>query len=113
MNRFSAMTALAILSLPAWVQADDSILPDVPDGVQAISLLGEELKAGDASERLLDNLAVARADYEKDPDDADNIIWLGRRLSFGLIDGAWPWYTSSIRSARPHNQPALCSANRM
>jgi len=82
MNRFSAMTALAILSLPAWVQADDSILPDVPDGVQAISLLGEELKAGDASKRLLDNLAVARADYEKDPDDADNIIWLGRRLGY-------------------------------
>lgn len=82
MNRFSAMTALAILSLPAWVQADDSILPDVPDGVQAISLLGEELKAGDASERLLDNLAAARADYEKDPDDADNIIWLGRRLGY-------------------------------
>jgi tetratricopeptide (TPR) repeat protein len=82
MNRFSAMTALAILSLPAWVQADDSILPEVPDGVQAISLLGEELKAGDASERLLDNLAAARAEYDEDPDDADNIIWLGRRLGY-------------------------------
>jgi tetratricopeptide (TPR) repeat protein len=82
MNRLSAMTALAILSLPAWVQADDSILPEVPDGVQAISLLGEELKAGDASERLLDNLAAARAEYDEDPDDADNIIWLGRRLGY-------------------------------
>ena len=82
MNRISAITILAVFSLPAWAQADDSILPDVPDGVQAISLLGEELKAGDASERLLDNLAVARADYEKDPDDADNIIWLGRRLGY-------------------------------
>jgi tetratricopeptide (TPR) repeat protein len=82
MNRFSAMTALAVLSLPAWAQADDSILPEVPDGVQAISLLGEELKAGDASEPLLDNLAAARTEYEKDPDDADNIIWLGRRLGY-------------------------------
>ena len=82
MNRFSAMTTLAILSLPAWAQADDSILPEVPDGVQAISLLGEELKAGDASEPLLDNLAAARTEYEKDPDDADNIIWLGRRLGY-------------------------------
>lgn len=82
MNRFSAMTALAVLSLPAWAQADDSILPEVPDGVQAISLLGEELKAGDASEPLLRNLAAARTEYEKDPDDADNIIWLGRRLGY-------------------------------
>ena len=82
MNRFSAMTALAVLSLPAWAQADDSILPEVPDGVQAISLLGEELKAGDASEPLLDNLAAARTEYEKDPDDADNIICLGRRLGY-------------------------------
>ena len=82
MNRFSAMTALAVLSLPAWAQAEDSILPEVPDGVQAISLLGEELKAGDASEPLLRNLAAARTEYEKDPDDADNIIWLGRRLGY-------------------------------
>jgi len=82
MNRISAITILAVFSLPAWTQADESILPEVPDGVQAISLLGEELKPGQASQGLLDNLAAARADYEKDPDDADNIIWLGRRLGY-------------------------------
>ena len=58
------------------------ILPAVPAGVQAISLLGEELVAGEAPQRLLDDLAAARAAYEADPGDADNIIWLGRRLGY-------------------------------
>jgi len=30
----------------------------------------------------LDNLAAARAEYEFDPGNADNIIWLGRRLGY-------------------------------
>jgi len=59
-----------------------AVLPDVPDGVQAISLLGEALRPGEASTELLDNLAAARADYEADPDDADNIIWYGRRIAY-------------------------------
>lgn len=62
--------------------AGGDILPQVPDGVQAISLLGEELVAAAPSQALLDDLAQARADYEANPNDADNIIWLGRRLGY-------------------------------
>ena len=58
------------------------ILPDVPEGVQAISLLGEELRAGEPSEAVLENLEKARADYVRMPNDADTIIWYGRRVGY-------------------------------
>ena len=66
----------------ATQQAQTAVLPEVPDGVQAISMLGEELRSGEPSQRLIENLSAARADYEADPDDADNIIWLGRRIAY-------------------------------
>jgi tetratricopeptide (TPR) repeat protein len=84
MIRIAAISS-AILFLTSSVviaQMNSSILPDVPEGVQAMSLLGEELKAGTPSETVLENLATAKAEYESDPDDADNIIWLGRRLAY-------------------------------
>ena len=58
------------------------ILPDVPDGVQAISLLGEELRASQPGETVLENLAAAKAEYETSPNDADAIIWYGRRRGY-------------------------------
>ena len=68
---------------PTPVARSAAILPDVPEGVQAISLLGEELRApSDVPQAVLDNLAKARADYDADPEDADNIIWLGRRIGY-------------------------------
>ncbi len=86
---------LAILLLSACSASDDAppvsvaatsmtsaILPDVPDGVQAISLLGEELKASPASEAVLENLATAKAEYENNPFDADAIVWYGRRIGY-------------------------------
>lgn len=60
----------------------EDILPDLPDGVQAMSLLGEELRAGEAPQAVMDNLALARADYDAEPNNADNIIWLGRRIGY-------------------------------
>lgn len=65
------------------------ILPDVPDGVQAISLLGEELRASQASEAALENLTAAKAEYDLDQNDADAIVWYGRRIG----------YTQDYRSA--------------
>ena len=70
------------LTLFSWTASAQSVLPNVPDGVQAISLLGEELRSGEPGERVLENLAAARAEYESNPDDADNIIWLGRRIAY-------------------------------
>lgn len=67
---------------PPSGSAAQDILPAVPDGVQAISLLGEELVAAPAREQLIKNLASAEADYRAAPDDADTIIWLGRRVAY-------------------------------
>jgi tetratricopeptide (TPR) repeat protein len=53
---------------------------------EAISLLGEPLSAPalapDTRARLEADLAAAGATYERDPGDADAIIWLGRRLAY-------------------------------
>jgi tetratricopeptide (TPR) repeat protein len=59
-----------------------SILPNVPDGVQAISLLGEELRASQAGAAVLENLATAKAEYASNPNDADAIVWYGRRIGY-------------------------------
>jgi tetratricopeptide (TPR) repeat protein len=82
MTRIASILTIGILSTTAFAQSESSILPDVPEGVQAISLLGEMLESGEPNERVVENLASARADYENDPDNADNIIWLGRRIAY-------------------------------
>ncbi len=59
-----------------------NILPDVPEGAQAVSLLGKTLVSGAPSQKILDNLATAKANYDADPMDAQNIIWYGRRTAY-------------------------------
>jgi tetratricopeptide (TPR) repeat protein len=58
----------------------------VAPGVEAISLLGKELVAPplppDVRKEREEQLAAARRDYEKNPNDADAIIWLGRRTAY-------------------------------
>jgi len=53
---------------------------------EATSLLGKPLYATPVSAesrvRLEENLERARAEYEKNPTDADAIIWLGRRTAY-------------------------------
>ncbi len=58
------------------------LLPDVPEGAQAVSLFGKSLTMPAPSQKLLDNLAAAKAKYDVDPDNADNIIWYGRRVAY-------------------------------
>jgi tetratricopeptide (TPR) repeat protein len=89
---------LLLVSAGVLAQGNAAVLPDVPDGVQAISLLGEALRSAPPGERVLENLAAARADYERDPDDADNIIWLGRRIAYtGDYRGAIEVFSEGIR----------------
>jgi len=58
----------------------------LPAGVEAMSLLGQPLSSppvpAAARDRLESNLAAARAAYEHTPEDADSIIWLGRRIAY-------------------------------
>jgi dipeptidyl aminopeptidase/acylaminoacyl peptidase len=53
---------------------------------EAVSLLGRPLvpppPSPEERQRLEDDLAKATAEFIKDPDDADRIIWLGRRLGY-------------------------------
>lgn len=60
--------------------------PELSDTYQAVSALGDTMYAptlDDEIEREFNaNLDKAKADYEMDPTDADNIIWYGRRLAY-------------------------------
>ena len=73
----------------------------LPAGAQAISFLGDTLRAFPLSpatrERYERQLADARASYERAPTNADSIIWLGRRLAYlGRIRESIDVYTQGI-----------------
>ncbi|HEV2130343.1 MAG TPA: tetratricopeptide repeat protein, partial [Longimicrobiaceae bacterium] len=69
---------------------------------EAVSLLGQPLHspalAPETSERLERALAEARAAYEAAPDDADALIWLGRRTAYlGRYRDAIEIFSEGIR----------------
>ena len=74
-------TVVALLLVGASVSVAQ-VLPEVPEGAQALSLSGEALVSPPPSAGVLERLDIARADYEANPDDADNIIWYGRRAAY-------------------------------
>jgi len=61
-------------------------LPDLPEGAQAISLLGDTLYvpvlSDDVRDRYEKNLINAKAAYAADSNNVDAIIWLGRRTAY-------------------------------
>lgn len=57
-------------------------LPPVPEGAQAVSLSGKPLYSSTPGEKVIAALAAAKQEYDKDPDNADNIIWYGRRAAY-------------------------------
>jgi tetratricopeptide (TPR) repeat protein len=82
------------------VQAE-VVRPEPPPGAQAVSLLGQPLEApalqAERRAELEHQLDEARADYEQDPDDADALIWLGRRLAYlGEYRAAIDTFTEGI-----------------
>ena len=84
---------LVVLALPAGAD----ILPDVPDGAQAVSPDGNAFYPAEPGEAVLKNLASALADYEKNPGSADAIIWYGRRLAYtGDYRGAIETFSEGI-----------------
>ena len=58
------------------------ILPGITEGAQAVSLMGEPLYASTPPEATLAKLEEAKKDYDTDPENADNIIWYGRRTAY-------------------------------
>ena len=72
-----------------------------PAAVQAVSLLGDTLRelplSATTRERYERQLAEARVAYEHAPENADSIIWLGRRLAYlGRIREAIDVYSRGI-----------------
>ena len=97
--RPTPLTTVAILALLAACSAADSDSNDaapadppgaptttLPEGAEAFSLLGKPLyppqAAPEVAARRAEDIDAALADYEADPDDADAIIWLGRRIGY-------------------------------
>ena len=73
----------------------------LPEGVEAISLMGGELRAptfpDDVRARYEENLAAAQRAHDAAPQDADSIIWLGRRTAYlGRYREAIDIYTRGI-----------------
>jgi dipeptidyl aminopeptidase/acylaminoacyl peptidase len=74
---------------------------DAADAPEATSLLGRPLAApevaADREEAMLEELDAATADFVKAPDDADAIIWLGRRTAYlGRFRDAIDIYTRGL-----------------
>ncbi|MYC99528.1 MAG: hypothetical protein F4X13_09720 [Gammaproteobacteria bacterium] len=85
---------------PADEPAAEATRP-LPEGAQAFSLLGEPLYPNaappDIAAQQAEDIDVARADYDADPDDADAIIWLGRRIGYtGLYREAIDVFSEGI-----------------
>ena len=72
-------------------------LPNVADGAQAMTLSGEPLYPAAPGQVVLDNLAEAQEVYAAEPNDADNIIWYGRRTAYtGDFRGAIEIFSEGI-----------------
>lgn len=90
------LCTVALLSLAGLAIAAEN-LPTVPEGAQAVTVDGKPLYAAQPGEGALEKLAKARADYEADSNNADNIIWLGRRIAYtGDYRGAIEVFSEGI-----------------
>jgi tetratricopeptide (TPR) repeat protein len=88
-----------LLAACAGVRRDP---PTAPGRPEAISLLGAPLYAlelpAERRQELEAQLNAAYAEYEKDTDDADAILWLGRRVAYlGRFHDAIDIFTEGIR----------------
>lgn len=89
-----ALLLLAALAAPAGAQQND--------GREATSLLGKALHrpeiGAETRAGLEKNLAEARAAYQRSPDDAEAILWLGRRTAYlGRYREAIDLFSEGIR----------------
>lgn len=79
MNRWMSILTLLVITLtahPALTQTPGAGDP------QAHTLDGRPLFSAEASDKTLQALEAARQAHAADPDDADKLIWLGRRTAY-------------------------------
>ena len=95
------ISAVALLLFGGGVLAAN--LPEVPEGAQALTLSGKPLFSATPGQAALDQLAEANKNYDADPNDAENIIWHGRRTAYtGDFRGAIEIYSEGIERF-PHD----------
>ena len=76
----SLISAITLLSIAG---AEAQVLPDVPEGAEAVSLSGKVLTMPDpTNETVIEDLSIARARYMDYPMDPDRAVWDGRRLAY-------------------------------
>jgi tetratricopeptide (TPR) repeat protein len=61
---------------------DKGILPEVPEGAQAISLKDVALYPADPPPSYADNYLEAKGAWESDPENPDKLIWYGRWAAY-------------------------------
>ncbi|MEM8942684.1 MAG: tetratricopeptide repeat protein [Pseudomonadota bacterium] len=74
------LIVMVTIRIPPAMADDQSSSTQKP--AQAVSLSGKPLYAAQPGKETLAKLAEARLAYEADPDNADNIIWYGRRSAY-------------------------------
>src|SRR6056297_4230645 len=87
MRNISLFIIAALITLGLASCGENRVdLPPVPSGVQTISLLGDTLRTPELTEEVYEShnekFLEALANYRIDPEDANNIIWLGRRTAY-------------------------------
>jgi tetratricopeptide (TPR) repeat protein len=84
--RLASIGAAILLAAGCAAPAGTAFTRETTPRAEAMSLLGQPLFAPvippAVRERMEQELAEARILYEHDPNDADAIIWLGRRLAY-------------------------------
>ena len=75
------------------------ILPDLPDGIQAVSLLGDSLASATPSAAVVERYEQAEQEFMSSPDNADALIWFGRRAAYmGAYREAIRIFSDGIRA---------------
>lgn len=66
--------------------SSEQAFPELPDGAQAVSLLGDTLYAPEldpeTEAEFNENVRELLVEYRRDPENPGNIIWLGRRTAY-------------------------------
>ena len=98
MPDLSTRASMLAVALILGGYASAQLEPIGLDDAQAVSMTGKILKPAEPDQESLDRLEKARADHEADPDDADRIIWYGRRMAYtGDYQRAIAIFTDGIR----------------
>lgn len=83
-SRFTALVAVCVACAAPAEKADTTAVAS--PAPEATSLRGTPLfprtMASDTRARLDSNLAIAKASFDRAPENADSIIWYGRRLAY-------------------------------